>query len=159
MRKELREINEMFSPIRKKEPFDDRDVINFAKNRVKKEYFNNVIEKYLKDNKIGIEKITKKDINILGKKYNDKDREVLIQQIMFTLETRFGKPLRWIKDNNKSALFMEIDEDGRTNSWTEETTGWAWESWVISTSDKDGWWDLWWDQESDNSSSWELLSS
>ena len=44
--------------------------------------------------------------------YNDKDKEVLIQQVMYTLETRFGKPLKRIKDNNKSALFREIDEDG-----------------------------------------------
>lgn len=149
----------MFTPIQQREPVDDTDVINFTKNRVRKEYFNNVIYKYLHEKWIWIEKITKKDINILGKMYNDKDREVLIQQIMYTLETRFGKPLKRIKENNKSALFKEIDEDGWINSGAEEAINGAWESWMISTPNKDGWWDLWWDQEPDNSSSWELLSS
>jgi hypothetical protein len=108
----MSEINEMFSPITHKEPIDDTDVINFTKNRVRKEYFNNIIHKYLREKHISIEEMTKRDINILGKNYNDKDREVLIQQIMYSLETRFGKPLRWVKDNKKSALFIEIDEDG-----------------------------------------------
>ena len=110
--KVISEINEMFSPITHKELIDDTDVINFTKNRVRKEYFNNLIHKYLREKHISIEEMTKRDINILGKNYNDKDREVLIQQIMYSLETRFGKPLRWVKDNKKSALFIEIDEDG-----------------------------------------------
>ena len=154
----MSEIDEMFTPIQEREPVDDSEVINFAKNRVKKEYFNNVIHKYLHDNWIWIEKITKKDINILGKMYNDKDREVLIQQIMYTLETRFGKPLKRIKENNKSDLFKEIDENGWINSRAEETTNESWEQWSISVASEDDSRISWWDWETDSSSSWELLS-
>ena len=157
--KVMSEINEMFSPIKEKEVIDDTDVINFAKNRVRKEYFNNVIHKYLRENHLTIDKISKKDINILGKKYNDKDREVLIQQIMYTLETRFGKPLRWIKDNKKSALFIEIDEDGWINSWTEEASWESWEEWSVWITPENDWWDSGGDEKTDSSSSWELLSN
>lgn len=145
MWKELRDINEMFTPVKERKVIDDSDVIKFAKNRVRKQYFNEIIDKYLRENHIWIENLSKKDINILGKKYNDKDREVLIQQIMFTLETRFGKPLKRIKDNKKSALFEEIDNDGRSNSRTEETSWDAWEGWSISVTEQDDWWTSWWD--------------
>ena len=112
MWKELKEINEMFTPSRNREPIDDSDVVRYQKIRTAKEFFNNLIEKYLKEKNISIDKITKKDINYLGKKYNEKDREILIQQVMYFLETNFGKPLKWIKENDKCALFREIDKDG-----------------------------------------------
>ena len=51
-RKVMREINEMFTPRPEKQLIDDSDVIKFAKNRVRKQYFNEIIEKYLKENKI-----------------------------------------------------------------------------------------------------------
>lgn len=159
MRKELRELNEMFTPLRKEEVIDDSDVIRYQKIRTAKEHFNNLIDKYLRENHISISEISKKDINLLGKKYNEKDREILIQQIMYHLETNFGKPLKWIKENNKCALFNEIDSDGWINSWTEETDNNAWEQWSVPVTSENGEWDIWWDKESDNSSSWELFSS
>ena len=112
MRKELRELNEIFTPIRERQIVDDDDVVRYQKIRVAKEYFNDLIRKYLREKHISIKEITKKDINYLGKKYNEKDREILIQQVMYHLETTFGKPLKWIRENDKCALFREIDEDG-----------------------------------------------
>ncbi len=159
MWKELKEINEMFTPLKNREPIDDSDVIRYQKIRTAKEYFNNLIEKYLKEKNISIDKITKKDINYLGKKYNEKDREILIQQVMYFLETNFGKPLKWIKENDKCALFREIDKDGWINSWTKKANSKSEEQWSVPVTSENGWWDLWWDEESDNSSSWELLSS
>lgn len=112
MWKEMREISEMFSPLKEKEVIDDSDVVRYQRNRELKEFFNNLIKEYLKKNNKSIAEITKKDINLLGKKYNDKEREVLIQQVMYYLETNFGKPLKRIKENNKCVLFQEIDSDG-----------------------------------------------
>lgn len=112
MWKELREINEMFTPIKERQVIDDSDVVRYQKIRTAKQHFNLLIEKYLKEKHISIAEITKKDINYLGKKYNESDREILIQQIMYFLETNFGKPLKRIKENNMSALFKEIDNDG-----------------------------------------------
>ena len=159
MRKELREINEMFTPIREIAVIDDSDVVRYQKIRTAKQHFNLLIEKYLRENHISISEITKKDINYLGKKYNESDREILIQQIMYFLETNFGKPLKRIKENNMCALFKEIDNDGWINSWSKKSSKRSWKQWSIPTSQEDGWWDLWRDKEADNDSSWELLSS
>jgi hypothetical protein len=89
MWKELVEINEMFTPIKERHVVDDSDVVRYQKIRVAKEHFNNLIRDYLRKNHISIKEITKKDINYLGKKYNERDREILIQQVMYHLETNF----------------------------------------------------------------------
>lgn len=159
MWKELREINEMFTPIKERPIVDDSDVVRYQKIRVAKQHFNLLIENYLKEKHISIAEITKKDINYLGKKYNESDREILIQQIMYFLETNFGKPLKRIKENNMSALFKEIDNDGWINTWSKKSSKGSWKQWSVPTSEEDGWWDLWGDKEADNDSSWELLSS
>jgi len=143
----------MFTPIKEREVIDDADIVRYQKIRVAKEYFNNLIKDYLKKNHISIAEITKKDINYLGKKYNEKDREILIQQVMYHLETSFGKPLKRIKENDKSALFREIDSDGWINSWAKKTNIESWEEWSISTASEDGRWDLRGDEETDSSPS------
>ena len=159
MRKELRELNEIFTPIKERQIVDDSDVVRYQKIRVAKEYFNELIRKYLKEKHISIKEITKKDINYLGKKYNEKDREILIQQVMYHLETTFGKPLKWIRENDKCALFREIDSDGWINSRTKKASNESWEEWSIWTTQENGWWDLWGDEEANSDAGWELFSS
>lgn len=159
MWKELRELNEIFTPIKERQIVDDSDVVRYQKIRVAKEHFNELIRRYLKEKHISIKEITKKDINYLGKKYNEKDREILIQQVMYHLETTFGKPLKWIRENDKCALFREIDADGWINSRTKEASNKSWEEWSLWPTQEDGWWDLWRDEEADSDASWELFSS
>ena len=48
MWKELREINEMFTPINERQVIDDSDVVRYQKIRVAKQHFNLLIEKYIK---------------------------------------------------------------------------------------------------------------
>ena len=159
MRKELKEINEMFTPVKEKSVIDDSDVVRYQKIRTAKLHFNDLIEKYLREKHISIAEITKKDINYLGKSYNESDREILIQQVMYFLETNFWKPLKRIKENNKCALFKEIDNDGWINTWSKKSSKRSRKKWSVQTSTEDGWWDLWGDKEADSNSSWELLSS
>lgn len=149
----------MFTPIRERQIMEDSDVVRYQKIRTAKEFFNNLIRDYLRKNHISIEEITKKDINYLGKKYNEKDREILIQQVMYHLETNFWKPLKRIKENDKCALFREIDSDGWINTWAKKTPRKSWKQWSVPASTENGWWDLWGNEETDSSSSWELLSS
>ena len=135
----------MFTPIKETQVIDDSDVIRYQKIRTAKLHFNALIEKYLREKHISISEITKKDINYLGKSYNEKNREILIQQVMYFLETNFWKPLKWIKENNKCALFKEIDNDGWINTRSKKSSKRAWDKWSVSTSSEDGWWDSWWD--------------
>ena len=144
----------MFTPIKETQVIDDSDVVRYQKIRTAKLHFNALIEKYLREKHISISEITKKDINYLGKSYNEKNREILIQQVMYFLETNFGKPLKRIKENNKCALFKEIDNDGWINTRSKKSSKGAWDKWSVSTSTEDGWWDSWWDEEADNCSSW-----
>lgn len=159
MWKELRELNEIFTPIKERPIVDDSDVVRYQKIRVAKEHFNELIRRYLKEKHISIKEITKKDINYLGKKYNEKDREILIQQVMYHLETTFGKPLKWIRENDKCALFREIDADGWINSRTKKASNKSWEEWSLWPTQEDGWWDLRRDEEANSDAGWELFSS
>lgn len=149
----------MFTPIQKKDPIDDSDVVRYQKIREAKLHFNALIEQYLKEKKMSIAEITKKDINYLGKKYKEQEREILIQQIMYFLETNFGKPLKRIKENHKCALFEEIDKDGWIKWNSEEWNSSSWEQWMIQVVEEANWWTSWGNEETNSSSSWELLSN
>lgn len=159
MWKELREINDMFKPLNNKEVVNDDDVIRYQRIRTAKQYFNKLIENYLREKKISIAEITKKDINYLGKNYKEEEREILIQQVMYFLETNFWKPLKRIKENNKSALFKEIDNDGWINTGSEKSDSWAWEWWSIQAPKKTRRRSKRWNGKTNSSTSWELLSS
>lgn len=158
MRKELREINEMFTPLPHQE-IDDSDVVRYQRIREIKQHFNARIEQYLKEKNISITEITKKDINLLWKSYKEQEKEILIQQIMYFLETNFGKPLKRIRENHKCALFEEIEKDGWTNWNSKESNHWDVKEWSISTTTETSWWNSQRDEGSDSSTSWELLSS
>ena len=159
MWKELRDINDMFKPLNNKEVVNDDDVVRYQRIRTAKQYFNKLIENYLREKKISIAEITKKDINYLGKNYKEEEREILIQQVMYFLETNFWKPLKRIKENNKSALFEEIDNDGWINTGSEEYDSWAWEQWSIQAPKKTRRRNKRWNGKTDSSTSWELLSN
>ena len=49
MWKELREINDMFKPLNNKEVVNDDDVIRYQRIRTAKQYFNKLIENYLRE--------------------------------------------------------------------------------------------------------------
>ncbi len=131
-RKVFDEINDIFISKKPQEYMNDDDVIRFTTIRHLKERFNFQIESYLKQNKMNMGDFSKKDIKILTKDYNDLEKEVFYQQVMYHLETNFGRSLKWIKENNKSVLLNEIDKDGWTR-WVDsstdksvENTEWKW---------------------------------
>jgi len=131
-RKVFDEMNDMFTSKKPQEYMNDDDVVRFTTIRHLKERFNFQIESYLKQNKMNMGDFSKKDIKILTKDYNDLEKEVFYQQVMYHLETNFGRSLKWIKENNKSVLLNEIDKDGWTR-WIDsstdksvENTEWKW---------------------------------
>ena len=131
-RKVFDEINDIFTSKKPQEYMNDDDVVRFTTIRHLKERFNFQIESYLKQNKMNMGGFSKKDIKILTKDYNDLEKEVFYQQVMYHLETNFGRSLKWIKENNKSILLNEIDKDGWTR-WVDsstdksvENTEWKW---------------------------------
>lgn len=120
-RKVFDELNDIMSSKKQREIMDDSDVVAFVEKRRLKEYFNQVIENYLRSKKLPIEDFWKKDIKILTKKYNDIQKEIFIQQFMYHLETTYWKPIKWVKEQWKSLLLREIEKDGWINSGTDKS--------------------------------------
>ena len=139
-RKVFDELNDMMTEHNVKWVFNDDDVIRATTIRHLKERFNRVIENYLRENKLNIVDFSKKDIKILTKDYNDMEKEVFYQQVMYRLETNFWKPLKRIKENWKSVLLKEIEDDWglrESNSWTDKPVEEFKGEWSVSTPKKD----------------------
>lgn len=139
-RKVFDEINDIFTAKKPPEYVNDDDVVRFTTIRHLKERFNFQIDSYLKKNKMNIGNFWKKDIKILTKDYNDMEKEVFYQQVMYHLETNFWKPLKRIKENNLSVLLKEIEDDWWikwTDSWTSQPVEESKGEWSISTPKKD----------------------
>lgn len=120
-RKVFDEIDDMFKNKRPREVVDDADVVAFVEKRRLKEIFNQVIENYLRTQKMTIDRFWKKDIKILTKDYNDIQKEIFIQQVMYHLETTYWKPIKWIRENWISLLLREMESNGWTNSWADQS--------------------------------------
>lgn len=120
-RKVFDEIDDMFKNKRPREVVDDADVVAFVEKRRLKEIFNQVIENYLRTKKMTIDRFWKKDIKILTKDYNDIQKEIFIQQVMYHLETTYWKPIKWIRENWISLLLREMESNGWTNSWADQS--------------------------------------
>lgn len=139
-RKVLEDINDMFTAKKPQEYVNDDDVVRFTTVRHLKERFNFQIDSYLKKNKMNIGNFWKKDIKILTKDYNDMEKEVFYQQVMYHLETNFWKPLKRIKENWKSVLLKEIEDDWwtrRVDSGTDKPVEESQGEWSIPTPKKD----------------------
>lgn len=120
-RKVLEELDDIFKNKKPHEIVDDSDVVAFVEKRRLKGIFNQVIENYLKVNKISIDNFWKKDIKILTKDYNDIQKEIFIQQVMYHLETTHWKSIKWIKENWISLLLKEMEANGWTNTWADQS--------------------------------------
>lgn len=51
--------------------------------------------------------LSKEDIAIMTEWMDTIDRTLFLDQVKYTLETTFGKPIKRIVENNKSILFVK----------------------------------------------------
>jgi len=49
--------------------------------------------------------LSKEDIVIMTDWMDTLDKTLFMDQVKYSLETTFGKPIKWIVENNKSILF------------------------------------------------------
>lgn len=87
----------------------DKDIEILKEVNQQKEYFNELISAYLRKYNIKIGELSKKDINLITKNYNDNQKDLFIQQVLYRLETNWWKPISRIKEKNLSKLFDEND--------------------------------------------------
>ena len=105
MRKILRDINDLI----KEEPYREKikieDIDRIKKKRYKQEVYRKMIHNYLRKYHKWIDLLSKEDIAIMTEGMDTIDRTLFMDQVKYTLETTFGKPIKRIVENNKSILF------------------------------------------------------
>ena len=101
----LRDINDLV----KEEPYREKikieDIDRVKRKRYKQEVYRKMIHNYLRKYKKWIDLLSKEDIAIMTEWFDTIDKTIFMDQVKYTLETTYGKPIKWIVQNNKSILF------------------------------------------------------
>lgn len=101
----LRDINDLI----KEEPYREKikveDIDRVKRKRYKQEVYRHMIYTYLRKYKKPIGMLSKEDIAIMTEWFDTLDRTLFMDQVKYCLETNWGKPIKWIVQNNKSILF------------------------------------------------------
>lgn len=103
----LRDINDLIKeePYREKVKIEDIDRVK--RKRYKQEVYRRMIHNYLRKYQKWIWMLSKEDIAIMTEWMDTIDKTLFLDQVKYTLETTFGKPIKWIVQNNKSILFTK----------------------------------------------------
>ena len=101
----LRDINDLI----KEEPYREKikieDIDRAKKKRYKQEVYRRMIHNYLKKYHKWIDMLSKEDIAIMTEWFDTIDKTLFLDQVKYSLETTYGKPIKRIIQNNKSILF------------------------------------------------------
>ena len=103
----MRDLKDLYEMEPYRETVKLEEIDRAKKKRYKMEVFRRQIHNYLRIKKKWIDKLTKEDIAILTEWMNDIDRTMFLDQVKYTLETTYGKPIKRIIQNNKSVLFTK----------------------------------------------------
>ena len=103
----LRDLNDLIKeePYREKVKIEDIDRVK--RKRYKQEVYRRMIHNYLRKYQKWIWMLSKEDIAIMTEWMDTIDKTLFLDQVKYTLETTFGKPIKWIVQNNKSILFTK----------------------------------------------------
>lgn len=103
----LRDINDLM----KEEPYREKikveDIDRIKRKRYKQEVYRKMIHNYLRKYQKWIWMLSREDIAIMTEWMDTIDKTLFLDQVKYTLETTFGKPIKWIVQNNKSILFTK----------------------------------------------------
>lgn len=101
----LRDINDLI----KEEPYREKikieDIDREKRKRYKKEVYRKMIRNYLRKYNKPLSLLSKEDIAIMTEWFDTIDKTLFLDQVKKSLETTYGKPIKWIIQNNKSILF------------------------------------------------------
>lgn len=105
MWKILRDLDDLIKeePYREKVKIEDIDRIK--RRRYKQEVYRKMIHNYLKKYHKWIDLLSKEDIAIMTEWFDTIDKTLFLDQVKYSLETTYGKPIKRIIQNNKSILF------------------------------------------------------
>ena len=106
----MQELSDMMKNQKKEEEIDDRLVQRAIRERQVRNYFNNQIHTYLRTNKKGMWQLDLGDYNKMTAWYTSRQKQVFMEQLLKSMQTNRGKPIKWIRENNKSVLLNQIDD-------------------------------------------------
>ena len=106
----MQELSEMMQNQKKEEHIDDRLVQMAIRERQVRDYFNNQIHTYLRTNRKWMGQLDLSDYNKMTENYNTRQKQVFMDQLLKAMQTNRGKPIKWIKEHNKSILLNQIDD-------------------------------------------------
>lgn len=93
----------------KEEPMREKirveDISRQKAKRYKKEVYRQMIYNFLRKEHKWIWELSKEDIASMTEWFDTIDKTIFMDQVKYCLETNWGKPIKWIIQNNKSVLF------------------------------------------------------
>ena len=104
-RKVMRELDELIREEPYREEIKIGEIDRIKKKRYKKEVYRQMIHNYLRKYQKGIWMLSKEDIAIMTEWMDTLDKTLFMDQVKYSLETTYGKPIKRIIQNNKSILF------------------------------------------------------
>ena len=110
VRKVQRELSEMMKTQKQEDQIDDRLVQAQMREEAVRRYFNQQIHTYLRTNRKGMWQLDMSDYNEMTKNYNTKQKQVFMDQLLKAMQTNRGKPIKRIREHNKSVLLNQIDD-------------------------------------------------
>lgn len=101
----MRELDELIREEPYREEIKIGDIDRIKRKRYKKEVYRQMIHNYLRKYHKWIWMLSKEDIAIMTEGMDTLDKTLFMDQVKYCLETTWGKPIKWIVQNNKSILF------------------------------------------------------
>lgn len=103
----LRDIDDLIREEPEREVIKIGEIDRQKKKRYKKEVYRMMIHNYLRKYHKWIDMLSKEDIAIMTEWMDTLDKTLFLDQVKYSLETTYGKPIKWIIQNNKSILFAK----------------------------------------------------
>ena len=101
----LRDINDLITEEPKREEVRVEELSRMKAKKYKKEVYRQMIYNFLRKYNKWIWELSKEDIAYMTDGMDTIDRTLFMDQVKYCLETNWGKPIKWIIQNNKSVLF------------------------------------------------------
>lgn len=105
MRKVLNDLNDLIKDEPYREEIKVEEISRQKAKRYKKEVYRRMIRNYLRKYQKPIGMLSREDIAIMTENMNPVDKTMFLDQVKYSLETNWGKPIKRIIENNKSILF------------------------------------------------------
>lgn len=106
----MRELHDMMKPQQQQEEISTRLLEKTLYERKVRDYFNEQIRTYLRTNHKGMWQLDKDDLEEMTKDYNTKQKQVFMDQLLKAMQTNRWKPIKRIKEHNKSVLLNQLDD-------------------------------------------------